>query len=386
MDIFLTHTSSLALLRAARRADDLELRPSDVTVCAKSCPHGTAFEQVLAFLRPRIGQPSDTSRLEVVTSEAKLRSKDPLICNHVRQHAVPAGSYLEVVSVSPPKVQRLAQDKTTDEEEPPEESPPTIPADVRIYVEGAALALVTLASSLGRFVRTGRMERWLAVDRVIILAEELCGTYARDPLDPAGGTCAYGVARLANRDEIEEGLKIMTALPGSRLALRAIPYVEDESASPMETLHYMMESLPPRLSGLSIGRPKLNHRLDPGAKQRRVLSVKQGIRPDLYWEDYKIAVEHDGKEGHSTDRAWRSDRERVQDYQVFGVRVFPATHEDVRNVASLNSFAGKLCVAIAAAGKPSVGKHVRALVNDSAFRARQRELLALLLPPVDDPE
>ena len=368
MDITFTHHTSLALLRAARWDDDLELRATGAMSCPTERIQGEALDNVLDAITPLIGEPSSGSPCWTARSSRQGGSCDARIVEHLRSGVFPEGSYLEIR----PK--------------PNGGEAAHLTSGARVLIEGPGLALVSYASFLSGLVRTGAMEEWLAVDNVIALGDELCGSYARSATNPMGGDCAFGLAPVAGRDEIAELLETMPRMSGLTLARRAIGYVADGSASPMETLHRMMETLPPKLAGLSIGRPKMNHRIDPSPQQRKVLSIGDGMRPDLYWEEYGIAIEHDGERGHLTRRRWRNDHERIQDYQVCGIKVFPATFEDVGSVDRLNAFAEKLCHAIAEAGNPGVGKRVRALIRNDRFRARQRELLASLLPPVSDGE
>ena len=361
MDIAFTHHTSLALLRTARWDNDLELRATGAMSCPSERVQGEALDRVLDAIAPLIGEPSSCSPCWTVRSSRQGGLCDARIVERLRSGVFPEGSYLEIR----PK--------------PNGGEAAHLTSGARVLIEGSALALVSYASFLSGLVRTGAMEEWLAVDSVIALGDELCGSYARSATNPMGGDCAFGLAPAAGRDETAKLLETMPRMSGLTLARRAIGYVADGSASPMETL-------PPKLAGLSIGRPKMNHRIDPSPQQRKVLSIGDGMRPDLYWEEYGIAIEHDGERGHLTRRRWRNDHERIQDYQVCGIKVFPATFEDVGSVDRLNAFAEKLCHAIAEAGNPGVGKRVRALIRNDRFRARQRELLASLLPPVSDGE
>lgn len=366
MDIILTRHTSLALLRAARSDAGLELHAVDVTSCPDEVLPSAELEATFDYLAPFVGEASPEMPYQVACSRQIKHVCDPRLVAHARKVTLPKGSYLEVCPVSQA------------------EGDARLPEGVRVLIEGPALALVTYAEVLTRRVGRGVLSRWLATDMVVALGDELCGTYARDAMNPFGGRCSYDVEQAASRNEIEKSLWRMSGLAGLDLARRAIPYVANRSASPMETLHHMMETLPPRLSGLSIGHAQLNERIVPTSQQQRVLTVKEGIRPDLYWKQWKIAIEHDGEEGHFTRCRWRSDHERVQDYQVCGIKVFTTTYDDVKSVARFNAFVEKLCVSIAEAGSPNVSKRVRALMRSSEFRSRQGELLNVLLPNSSD--
>ena len=363
MDIALTYATSLAALRAARREPDLALLPTVVTACPDTCPKLDAIDKVISSLVPLVGELTVARKLEVSISLQTRRPRDPRILAHVMRHGVPNGSYLELVRATDGEIRPFAGD------------------GLRILVEGPALSLVHEAAPL-----LSSPDRWLAVDKVIALGNELCGTFARDPTDPRGGDITYGLEPLATRDEVSAMLDSMTMVRGLPVARRAIAHVADGCASAMEVLHLMMEGLPPRLAGLSLGTPAMNRRIVPTKRQRSALTIKDGLRPDLYWERYRVAIEHDGKGTHLTEHGWKSDHERVQDYQVLGIKVFTATYDDVRSVTNLNAFAEKLCCAIADSGNPHVGARVRRLVASPVFRGRQRLLLAYLLPPVKDLE
>lgn len=83
---------------------------------------------------------------------------------------------------------------------------------------------------------------------------------------------------------------------GSKKATRALRYVLDGSASPMETLLVALLCLPSELGGYGLPLPRLNLVLDAGKVD------SQGFRHracDLSWLEYGLAVEYDSATFHS---------------------------------------------------------------------------------------
>ena len=82
---------------------------------------------------------------------------------------------------------------------------------VRLFVEGPALTLSHMAERLRVAVRHGSLTRTAAFFRLMGLASELCGTYARDPSNPASGDCAWKVDVLCGPEELRRSLSLTSA-------------------------------------------------------------------------------------------------------------------------------------------------------------------------------
>lgn len=166
MDIVLAGTDSLWLLRKARSEKDLELVATDEaplapTVRASNLPAIVgALPQDFRVIGPQ-------APLELASFSREAR---PCI-GSVRARTIlgnlPPGAFLRVNGLSG--------------------------KDLRIFVEGTALTLTHMAARLAQPIKEKALTEQAAFFRLMSLASELCGTYGRDPTNPARGDCAWGV-------------------------------------------------------------------------------------------------------------------------------------------------------------------------------------------------
>ena len=166
MDVVLASTDSLWLLRKARSEKDLELVATDEaplapTVRASNLPAIVgALPQDFRVIGPQ-------APLELASFSREAR---PCI-GSVRARTIlgnlPPGAFLRVNGLSG--------------------------KDLRIFVEGTALTLTHMAARLSQPIKEKALTEQAAFFRLMSLASELCGTYGRDPTNPARGDCAWGV-------------------------------------------------------------------------------------------------------------------------------------------------------------------------------------------------
>lgn len=129
---------------------------------------------------------------------------------------------------------------------------------------------------------------------LVLLGFELCGTYALDPKDPEGfrtrdrplATVA-ALARFASK---------MEGAHGCKRARRALRYVMDGSASPMESVLAMLLCLPSSLGGYGLRRPRLNCEVVVDGAVGRARRIVR--RCDLYWPEARLAVEYESDAHH----------------------------------------------------------------------------------------
>lgn len=95
---------------------------------------------------------------------------------------------------------------------------------------------------------------------------------------------------------------------GYKVAVNALRYIVDNSWSIMESLLYMLLTLPNSYGGFGLTGAKLN--------QSIVLPKKGGwqktnkVFADLYWEAAKLVVEYDSIEFHNSALSWTRDSQR----------------------------------------------------------------------------
>ena len=209
------------------------------------------------------------------------------------------------------------------------------------------------------------LSRELGLLEAIQLGYELCGTYSRD----REGRCVFGshdpyvtrrsLARLSSQ---------LGGAYGSRRFARVVPFVLENSCSPAETAVAMLLCLPPRHGGFGLPQPRMNYRIDPGA--RRVSEVGKGYYLcDLYWPEARVAVEYDSDLFHTGSERIAADAKRRTDLLALGVTVLTLTRRQLYDERLLASFAKILA--------RELGCQVR--IRCEGFEQRHRVLRATVL-------
>lgn len=182
-----------------------------------------------------------------------------------------------------------------------------------VYVESPAFMFMHAATLLD-------------LTALIAFGDELCGQYSFDSRQERG--FRKRVAPLTCRKEIEHFLLQAKGCRGQRLALRALPFVIDGSASPMETFDEMTMCLPFRYGGYGVPTPTMNARVTLSPRAARI--AKQGkCYLDMGYMDSNLDVEHHGSLDHSSEEDRASDRARVNALREMGFEVVELTADQV---------------------------------------------------------
>ena len=359
MDYFIGHSHALRLIREVRRTKGLRLVPCDVTEVA-AWPAGRRFTW-RKFVVPSVDSLSHfDSQLRpcLLAPDASTRFKARGVDSPVLAGRFPRGSFLRL------ECESIAAGLSAN----------------AYYVMSPGLCLVSAAEFLMRRVgATGDCKDSLI--RLIALVMELCGSFVRDPRSPHSGKAVFWKGVFSSTAELGEQLSGICDANGIKLARRAVALSRDGSASPMETLHYAMFCLPPQLGGLGIPAAELNGIAQMGESSDGISHLRE-MKPDVSWPERRVAIEHLGSEGHCGKDALMLDARRIQDYQVAGWQVFPATFDDVRTQASFNAFARHVVFSLDPHGARGWWDRMQDLLADPGFRMRQARTLAQLLPPV----
>ena len=159
----------------------------------------------------------------------------------------------------------------------------------------------------------------------------------------------------------------MEGRPGYRQALTALRYIANGSASPMETILFILLSLPYRYGGYGLPIPELNGRIDPEKGAER-FEGKSFYRGDLLWREAKVVAEYDSDMEHTGPDRIAKDAIRRGDLDLCGYLEVTVTKNQVKNVALLDKVARQIAARI--------GKKLR--YKNTAFRKAQRGLLRVL--------
>ena len=134
---------------------------------------------------------------------------------------------------------------------------------------------------------------------------------------------------LLTRDRMEEYLDYFPKRTrGADLLRRAIDLVGEDSRSPRETECFLALTLPPKLGGFGLPKPKMNPPV-PLEDEDDDSADGSAYYADLMWEDKKVIFEYDGGLDHSEDEAVKKDKERRSVLASLGYYVVVAFKESV---------------------------------------------------------
>lgn len=213
----------------------------------------------------------------------------------------------------------------------------------------------------------------LTLTQLIVVGMELCGHYRL--VGAETGTflhsrrTLYGQRPLTTPTQLREYLATATGFPGRSAALRAVKYIAPHSASPMETVVYLLLCLPRNLGGYALPCPILNAKRKVNSTAE-TFTLSQNLIPDLYWPSAGLDVEYDSEEFHSNPESLVAGARRTLALRAMNVDVVALTREIVYSVETFDTTARMLGKAL----------KKRVLSENRAFCARRDELRAVLLP------
>jgi len=159
---------------------------------------------------------------------------------------------------------------------------------------------------------------------------ELCGGYR---LDKASGS-EDGFRKdipLTDASTLSSFVDRATGLKGRTNARKALRFITDSSASPMETALTLLLVLPYRLGGYGFPLPRLNCPIDVGVNAKKTVSRSSKLRfyADLYWPDEQVDVEYDSDAWHLEPEQKARDSERGNALLSAGVAVLTVSRKQI---------------------------------------------------------
>lgn len=199
----------------------------------------------------------------------------------------------------------------------------------------------------------------LSIHRLILLGLQLCSFPPGEPYKA-----------ITTKQKLHQFLTKTHGHRGHCRALRAVKYIEDGSASIMESLVYMFLTLPHALGGYGLGDAVFNYeirlkgRLPPHIKQRSCFA-------DLYYKQAKIAVEYESFAYHSRPQEQGRDAIRSTILNRQGIKVLHLNTIQLYDTYACNYFAHTLATRLR--------KRIYIRSNDfQKMHDRMRELLPRL--------
>ena len=149
----------------------------------------------------------------------------------------------------------------------------------------------------------------------VVLGYELCGSYSHFFRFASG---FYERPHLTTKLSIGNALDRLKGLRGRTSARKALAWVQDGSASPMETVVSCMLNLPVSTGGFGLKRPVLNHSVTNDEAAQRITGTKT-CKIDNAYPDALCGVEFDGKDYH---RDIEKDRKRREALSHLGWTIY----------------------------------------------------------------
>ncbi len=172
----------------------------------------------------------------------------------------------------------------------------------------------------------------LSVIELIAFGCELCGVYSFDKHSERG--MRQREVPLTTRDKLAAYLERAKGCRGRKKACKALRFVVDGSASPMETYDVMCLCLPYRYGGYGLVYPEVNGEIELDDRAARIAGEDR-VRGDLLWRDAHFDLEHQGAYDHSDTERYYRDRARKNGLREMGIEVYELT---ARQVDDLRSF------------------------------------------------
>ena len=316
MEYFISHRTALEFWKAAQASVALEGKK-----LRKNPPTKPMDGKKLHVSKPW----NLTMPIHILVSNKNARRANESIQYHIASRQFPSGSFIQV--------------------------------DSKLAVSSPELCFVQMASEL-------------SLVELIELGYEFCGSYRLEENNKQGRGFRDELP-LTSVVKLDSYLSRVAGLKGSKNARRALRYIADGSASPMESALTMMLTLPYMLGGYGLPMPLLNCPVQV-AKDASKITRKAKLYCDLYWPEEQVDVEYDSDAYHANPSRIAKDAIRRNALISAGVTVITLTRMQINNTAELHQVAVDL--------SKLLGK--RLVYKMPEFTMRHAKLRSHLLPKV----
>jgi len=189
--------------------------------------------------------------------------------------------------------------------------------------------------------------------KLIMLGLELCGSYSLPCKDSAGADqnaseqAVFDIKPLTNKKKIEAFAARIGGWTGhsNSQALRALRYIADDSASPMETILVILLTLPYKRGGYGLPTPELNGRIDPKKGAERFIG-RGFYRGDLLWRKYGVVAEYNSDAEHASPERIANDAIRRNDLNLCGIHEVTVTKKQLYDAELFDNVARQIAAKI----------------------------------------
>jgi len=209
--------------------------------------------------------------------------------------------------------------------------------------------------------------------KLIALGFEICGSYSLPGSASTGGDrgdsvqTMYDLPPLTSKKKLTAFSARMEGWIGYRQALKALHFIADDSASPMETVLVILLTLPYRLGGYGLPMPELNGSIYPkkGVSQ---FEGKSFYRGDLLWREAGVVAEYNSDAEHASSNRIAMDAIRRNDLSLCGIFEVTVTKKQIKSMELFDKVARQIAIRI--------GKQLR--YKEPEFSKARRELRSVL--------
>ncbi len=199
----------------------------------------------------------------------------------------------------------------------------------------------------------------LSIHRLILLGLELC---AHPPGEPSKS--------ISTEQKLRKFLVKTQGHRGHHNAARAVKYLKDGSASIMESLAYMILTLPHALGGYGLSGAVFNHEILVKSKTGQL--AQNRFYTDMYYKEAKLAVEYESFAYHNSPSEQGRDMLRSARLERQGIVVIRLSTIQLYNKDACREFAKNLAARL--------GKRIH--IRTKKF-IEMHDLLRALLPDGD---
>ena len=197
----------------------------------------------------------------------------------------------------------------------------------------------------------------LDIHRLILLGLQLC---SHPPGNPSEA--------ITTKHKLKSFLAKTPGHHGHRKALRAVKYIEDGSASVMESIAYMILTLPHALGGYGLDGTVFNHEIKLNNEAAKRLGQKRCFA-DLYYKQAKLAVEYESFAFHNSPTEQGKDAMRSA--------ILERQNIEVMHLSTIQLYNKDACMDFAFNLASRLGKRMQ---NRAKKFDRMHALLRTLLP------
>ena len=221
-----------------------------------------------------------------------------------------------------------------------------------------------------------QMANEMPLVKLIELGYELCGSYSLPAIsttdkdlgvDVVDKDTAFNLEPLTRTKRLEAFANQMTGKHGKKKAVRALRYIADGSASPMETILAILLVLPNSLGGYGFPLPEMNRRIEARPTTSGNPN-KQFYKCDLFWKSSAVAAEYDSDLYHSGFDKISDDSIRRSDLTLIGVDMVTVTNKQIHSIEEFDKVARIIA--------SKMGRRIQ--IRHSEFATERQKLRSLL--------